>query len=70
MSELLPPTEPKHPYRERAALASYWVLFILSPLAAVTIQYGISTASIVVFVGLVMIGEHALRPWRRLWRLP
>jgi hypothetical protein len=66
--------QPQHPLRERAALVSYWLLFILLPLGGFIVWRGITTASLTLliplFLVLVLVGEHALRPWRRLWRLP
>lgn len=66
--------KPQHPVREHAALVSYWLLFILLPLGAFLAWRGMTTVSLVLLVPLffvlVLAGEHGLRPWRRLWRLP
>ena len=67
-------SQPRHPLRERLALLSYWLLFILIPPIGFLVWRGITAESISavfpLFLVLAFIGEHALRPWRRLWRLP
>jgi hypothetical protein len=66
--------QPEHPIRERAALVSYWLLFIFFPLGGFLAWRGITASSlgllIPLFLALVLVGERAFRPWRRLWRLP
>jgi hypothetical protein len=66
--------QPQHPLRERAALVSYWSLFIFLPLVGFIAWRGITAASLILliplFLVLVLVGERALRLWRRLWRLP
>ena len=69
-----PSPDPKRTHRQRAALVSYWLLFVFSPLAGFLVWLGITAASLTLllplFFILVLIGEHALRPWMRLWRVP
>ena len=53
--------------------ASYWLLFILLPTAAVTYIAWPNYASILVyglltFLLFVLIGERGMRQWLRLWR--
>ena len=73
MSLLQQHEQSQRPLRERAALVSYWLLFILLPLAGFLAWRGITAATLAILLPLllvlVLIGEHALRPWRRLWRL-
>jgi hypothetical protein len=60
--------------RVRLARGSYWLLFILAPVATLLLCRGIRTTTFylafLLFVLLVLVGEHAFRPWRRLWRIP
>ena len=64
---------PAPSWRERLALASYWLLFVLLPLGGFFVWRGVSAASLVLgfilFLVLAATGERGFRRWRRLWRL-
>jgi hypothetical protein len=53
------------------ALASYWILFIIAPTVAALFLLGISAkngaACLGIFLILVLVGEHGLRRWKRLF---
>jgi hypothetical protein len=65
-------TEPS--FRERIVLAGYWLLFILILIVGFLVWRGVTAVSLLLIVPLILIltvlGERALRLWRRLWRLP
>jgi uncharacterized membrane protein YhaH (DUF805 family) len=53
-------------------VASYWLLFIIAPTVAAFFLLGASVKSggfcIGIFIILVLLGEHGIRLWSRLWR--
>jgi hypothetical protein len=65
-----PNRQPDRPYRQHAALVSYWLLFIFLPLGGFLVWRGITTSALglllPLFFVLVLIGEHGLRLWKRL----
>ena len=65
---------PAPSWRERLALASYWLLFVFVPLGGFLVWRGVTPASFVLllplFLVLSAIGERVFRWWRRLWGLP
>ena len=60
------------PRRERLAFGSYWLLFIVSPLAILGIVVSFSLSAlmggVVLLVFLCVIGERGLRLWSRLFK--
>ena len=68
-----PRSLPAASWRERFALASYWLLFVFLPLGGFLVWRGFTTASFVLllplFLVLSVIGERGFRWWRRLWGL-
>jgi hypothetical protein len=51
------------------ARASYWFLFIIAPIIAVSFWVGGGIGIIGLLIVLVVIGEHGFRPWKRLWKV-
>ena len=67
------PREPKSVFRCHAARVSYWLLFVFLPITGLLAWRGIKNALpfvLPLFLVLVLIGEHAFRPWKRLWGVP
>ncbi len=60
---------PEQVKRYDVALASYWMLFIIAPLALFLYWRGFSLRSLgegaVLLVALCMVGERLFRAWRR-----
>ena len=57
----------------RVAILAYWLIFIISPVAGFWWWRGLTTTNFnigfALFVLFVLIGEHAFRPWKRLWKI-
>ena len=58
--------------KAKFCVSSYWILFIILPLAFILFantdkpRIGLALGG---FILLVLIGEHALRNWKKLWNL-
>jgi hypothetical protein len=50
------------------ARIAYWALFIVTPTAISIYLWGIVVCLPVFFV-LVLVGEHAFRLWKKLWKV-
>ena len=61
------------PIRQRLACLSYWLLFIIAPSFIVGSLLDRSTRGVFItlmtFIGLILVGEHGYRLWRRVWKL-
>ena len=59
--------------RYRLARASYLSLFVVAPAVALFFILGASASNAGIcfgtLVALAVIGEHGLRPWKRLWKV-
>ena len=59
--------------RYRLARYSYWLLFIMAPVVGLFFFLGASGSRAASCFGfgmiLILTGEHAFRPWKRLWRV-
>ena len=55
---------------DKAELAriAYWALFIIAPTAISIYLWGVGTC-LPVFIILVLVGEHAFRLWKKLWKI-
>ena len=59
--------------RYRLARVSYLSLFVIAPAAALFFILGASATNagicFAVLIVLLIVGEHAFRPWKRLWKV-
>jgi hypothetical protein len=58
--------------RTNLALATYWLLFVIAPLAICYLLLGTSVSGvtyIVIFVVLSVIGERGFRLWKKLLKI-
>ena len=51
------------------ALATYWALFIIAPVAVSFYLLGASASVVCIFVLLCVLGERGYRYWKKLWKV-